>query len=284
MSPYTNFTVVGTTGMSALIAQELARRPGTAVTVLSRSSDASINGLKVKKVNYSNADELRDALKGSQVVIAAVAPAALATPVQYQLADAAKAAGVSLFVPSEFGNRTHDLTDGPLYHLKTKVQEHLKKIGLDYTLFYNGAFPSSIYNSRVGFDFANRKVNIVGTGEHPVPQTTSEDVARFVAFVLTTQEPESLANQPLEFRGDVVTLHEAVKLWQASHDNASVEVTYTPIEQAKELAARKDGPASWIAYLRSEWAEHEIASDEETANKLFPNWSPTKVKDFLATL
>ncbi|KAM0792401.1 hypothetical protein ACM66B_005080 [Microbotryomycetes sp. NB124-2] len=284
MSPYTNFAVVGTTGISALVAQELARRPGTKVVVLSRSSDASVEGLEVKKVDYNNADELRDALKGSQVVISAVGGAALATPVQYQLADAAKAAGVSLFVPSEFGNRTHDLTDGPLYHLKTKVQEHLKKIKLDYALFYNGPFPSDIYNAHFGFDFANRKVNIVGTGDHPVPQTTREDVARFVAHVLTTQEPESLANQPLEFRGDVVTFNEAVKLWQASHDNASVEVTYTPIEEAKEVAARGDGLASFFAYLRSEWAEAKIASDEETANKLFSDWNPTKVKDFLATL
>ncbi|KAK4053033.1 hypothetical protein OIV83_001767 [Microbotryomycetes sp. JL201] len=283
--PYTNFVVVGTTGIAALVAQELAKRPGTKVKVLSRSPDKKVeNGLEVKQVDYNNASQLQDVLQGAQAVIAAVAGAALATPVQYQLADAAKAAGVSLFVPSEFGNRTHDLKEGPLYHMKTKVQEHLKRIGLDFALFYNGPFPNDIYRSAIGFDFENRKVNIVGAGDHPVPQTTRHDTARFIAHVLTTQEPAALANQAFEFRGDVVTFNEAVKLWQASHDNAPVEVTYTPISEARAIAARGDGITSFIAYLRAEWAESEIATEADTANKLFHDWNPTSVREFLATL
>ncbi|KAK4058763.1 hypothetical protein OIO90_000209 [Microbotryomycetes sp. JL221] len=284
MSTYKSFAVVGSGGIAKVIATELARKPGTTVKVLSRSaSQSSQDNVEVKVVDYSNAEELKAVLKGVQVVISAVGSAALATPVQYQVADAAKAAGVQLFLPSEFGNRTHDLppTDKFLYPLKTKVQEYLRQIGLNYLLIYNGPFPSDIYNPRVGFDFASRRVDIVGDGNNPVPQTTRQDVARFVAHVLTTQDPQSLANKHLDIRGDLVSFNHAVELWRHSHDNAPVEVRYTSISDAREQS-KAGGPSGFLAYLRAEWAESKAVSQSETANDLFPDWNPSKVEQFLA--
>lgn len=52
-------------------------------------------------VDYSNGTELEAALKGHEVVISTFAEAGVV--VQPGLAKAAKAAGIKLFVPSEYG-------------------------------------------------------------------------------------------------------------------------------------------------------------------------------------
>jgi hypothetical protein len=64
---------------------------------------------------------------------------------QVPLAVAAKAAGVKLFVPSEFGNNTDDVKDGMLA-AKTAVVSKLKEIGLPYTSYYTGPFSDFLWN------------------------------------------------------------------------------------------------------------------------------------------
>ena len=53
------------------------------------------------------------------------------------LAEAAKAAGAKLFVPSEFGNPTENAEHGPLV-AKKNFQGKLREIGLPYALFFTG--------------------------------------------------------------------------------------------------------------------------------------------------
>ncbi|KAI6032081.1 hypothetical protein BKA83DRAFT_4209748 [Pisolithus microcarpus] len=58
---------------------------------------------------------------------------------QYKLADAAKAAGVKLFVPSEFGMPTRGATEGQLAE-KSKLADYAQSIGLPITRVYNGLY------------------------------------------------------------------------------------------------------------------------------------------------
>lgn len=53
---------------------------------------------------------------------------------QRGLADAAKAAGVKIFVPSEFGTASAN----HLVEMKTKILNYLKEIELPYVIFYTG--------------------------------------------------------------------------------------------------------------------------------------------------
>ena len=76
------------------------------------------------------------------VVISTVPDAAL--DVQSGIAEAAKEAGVKLFVPSEFGGPTEGATEG-LFGTKAKIHEQLKAIGIPYTLFYTGPFADFIW-------------------------------------------------------------------------------------------------------------------------------------------
>lgn len=87
------------------------------------------SGVKVVTIDLTDVKALALAFKDNktEVVVSTVAHAAL--PDQYLLGDAAKEAGVQLFLPSEFGYSTIGVTQGEL-GLKAKFGEHLQKIGL----------------------------------------------------------------------------------------------------------------------------------------------------------
>ena len=56
---------------------------------------------------------------------------------QEALAKAAKAAGVNLFVPSEYGTDSEDATSGP-FLAKKRLAEFLKEINLPYVKIFTG--------------------------------------------------------------------------------------------------------------------------------------------------
>lgn len=63
---------------------------------------------------------------------------------QQDLGKAAKAAGVKLFVPSEFGVPKEDATEGG-FGQKNAVLRRLKDIGLPYTIFHTGPMPDMLF-------------------------------------------------------------------------------------------------------------------------------------------
>jgi uncharacterized protein YbjT (DUF2867 family) len=108
-----------------------------------QGSKTAIDGdVNVVPVDYSNKESIKDALTGIDVVISTVPPTALG--VQLGIAEAAKEAGVKLFVPSEFGGVTEGATEG-VKASKARVQDQLKAVGIPYTLFYTGAYADFIW-------------------------------------------------------------------------------------------------------------------------------------------
>jgi uncharacterized protein YbjT (DUF2867 family) len=66
----------------------------------------------VKKVDYSQPDSVKAALQGQDAVVSLVASAAVGG--QKPLVDAALAAGVKRFIPSEFGINTRQVAGKPI--------------------------------------------------------------------------------------------------------------------------------------------------------------------------
>jgi uncharacterized protein YbjT (DUF2867 family) len=91
------------------------------------------------------------------------------------LIDAAKAASVQHFVYTSF---TMEL-DFPLRNAKRKVEKHLKESGLTYTILRPGYFMEVWLSPAVGFDAANAKAQVYGTGEDPLSLIALQDVAQF---------------------------------------------------------------------------------------------------------
>ena len=165
MSGYKNFAVVGAGNLGKYILDEFATKlaQGTisSVALLTRSvriSDKIISykhpidllkyfkaeghdelkakGVKIIVVDYSS-PTLKSSLSNIDVIVSTIGGAGLA--LQSNLATAAKEAGVKLFVPSEFGLPTDELTEG-VFQSKNVFKAKLKEIGLPFAAYYTGLF------------------------------------------------------------------------------------------------------------------------------------------------
>src|SRR5688572_24919202 len=84
---------------------------------------------------------------------------------QLNLIDAAKAANVSRFVLISF---PHVNVEFPLQDAKRTVEDHLKNSGVTYTILRLTFFMEVWLSPALGFDAANAKVQIYGSGEKTI--------------------------------------------------------------------------------------------------------------------
>ncbi|KAI0276919.1 NAD-P-binding protein [Russula aff. rugulosa BPL654] len=277
MSGYTKFAVVGAGRVGNCIVQELLKEKaaGTVkeVAILTRQgSNKTVQGdVKVIEVDYSNDESIKNALAGVDVVISAVAIAAL--DIQGKVAVAAKNADVKLFVPSEFGFITEGNTEG-LHGIKAKFQGQLRALGLPYVAFYTGKFSDSGWSPAFYIDITSGKVSVGGDGNTQITFTSKPDVARYVSYVLTHLPPEQLENRSFAIAGDNKSFNEIFKVYEEK-TGKKLQVTYIPLS---ELDARLAAdPEDIVADLHKFWAT--AGPFPRTDNHLYPDWNPSSVID-----
>ena len=219
--------VVGATGLlGGRVCKELAAQ-GKPVAGMVRSAgdSAKLGALREAGVELIEGDlkdptTLQRACQGRTAVIS-TASASLSRQAgdsiqsvdldgQKRLIDAAKAAGVGKFVYISFsGNMS---TDGPVTAAKREIEEYLKSSGLDYTILRCGFLMEVMVAPMVGFDYANAKAVVYGSGDNPLSLLSMDDVARMCALCL--DRPEA-SNAVIEFGGpEPVTLHELVRTFE----------------------------------------------------------------------
>ena len=205
--------VVGATG---LLGSEICRRltaagKPTRALVRATSDPDKVDKLKGYGVEIAEGDvrdpaSLEAACQGVTAVISTVS----SMPFSYQpgendiqtvdsegvmnLIEAAKAAGVEQFVYTSF---TMD-NDFPLRNAKRAVERRLKDSGLTYTILRPGYFMEVWLSPAVGFDVANAKAQIYGTGEKPISSISFPDVAQFAVASLDNPAAQ---NATLELGG-----------------------------------------------------------------------------------
>lgn len=102
-------------------------------------------GAKITTVDYGSAESLKNAITGADVVISTLNSDPAALQAQHQLAEQAKAAGVKLFVPSEFGNATDRENPEGIFAIKQSVHRKLKELNLPYALFFTGPHSDFVF-------------------------------------------------------------------------------------------------------------------------------------------
>ncbi|KAJ7186859.1 hypothetical protein C8R46DRAFT_281007 [Mycena filopes] len=277
MSNYTSFAVVGagTFGMpivKALVAQNAS------VVLLSRNgldekkSAALPAGAKVATVDTADAAAVAAVLAEHKVEVLISTITTAAVGAQTVLVDAAKSAGLKLFVPSEFGMTTEGQPGNP----KSKIIEYTKTAGVPYARFFIGMLTEFI-PFLVGL--SDGKIRIVGTGEAPVSFTSVVDVAGFAAHVLTTLPPNELANRTFRLQGDRSTLNQLGPIF----NNAEVEHTDKiagPMGEMKTMlmtiADTGVGSTGWDAEKKAEKEGGEAAG---SSNSLWAGHQWRSIKD-----
>ncbi|KAG2120498.1 uncharacterized protein F5147DRAFT_662174 [Suillus discolor] len=193
---------------------------GTPILVIARPTSKNTSALpdndpnlKVVRADYTSASEVSAILRENKVdvLISTVTFFFGGVVVQDVLADAAKEAGVKLFVPSEFGVSP---PAAGLVHEKHAFAVYAKSIGLPTLRVYNGLFhdfvPWLTALAETG------KFHIVSKGDMPGSFTAISDVAGYVAHILTTQPPSRLLDVEVRIEGQRATLSEISALYKGS--------------------------------------------------------------------
>jgi uncharacterized protein YbjT (DUF2867 family) len=257
--------VAGATGMVGSEICRLLASKGMPVRAMVRESSepAKVNrlkdlGAKVVTGNLCDPNSLKAACQGTEAVICTVS----AMPFCYKpgvndiqsvdlegvnnLIEAARAAGVKQFIYTSFsGNLDRDF---PLRNAKREVEKHLKESGLVYTILRPSMFMEVWLSPAVGFDAANAKATIYGSGDQPIAWITVQDVARFAVESLTQA---AARNKVLELGGpQALSPHQVIKLFEAARGKA-FEVTHVPPEalQAQYAGAADPMQKSFIGLM-----------------------------------
>jgi len=281
MSGYKRFAVAGAGTLGTFMVDELLKQKSTGrvgrVVVLTRSVEGheslSSKGAEPITVDYTSPSSLQSALQGIDVVISTLGIPALA--VQEPLGDAARAAGVKLFVPSEFGNDSLKVTTGP-FAVKNVQREKLERIGLPWAVFITGPFADwTFYQSIVGLDVSTGKVEVGGTGNGMASWTSRRDIARFVVHVTLSLSPERLHNHLFRVEGERTSINRILAEYQR-RTGKQLEITYTPLDKVEEAARN---PADIKAFLQLTFEKHGTYGTEEEMNVDWPEFNPETVVD-----
>jgi uncharacterized protein YbjT (DUF2867 family) len=105
------------------------------------AKELAARGARIVQVDYNDDAAVTTALKGVDAVVSTLGFAGL--QLQVPIAKAAKAAGVQLFAPSEFGGPT-DMASGPLA-VKHAIAEDIRALGLPTVRFFTGGFSDWVW-------------------------------------------------------------------------------------------------------------------------------------------
>jgi len=278
------YLIVGSTGMLGGEICRLLAAKGCPVKGLVRttSDQAKVAALKELGIQVVEGD-LRDraslevACQGVTAVISTVSSMPFSykpgendihtvdTEGAIKLIEAAKSAGVKHFIYTSFSGNL-DL-DFPLRNAKRFVEKNLKDSGLTYTILRPSCFTEVWLSPAVGFDAANAKATIYGSGTTPISWISFLDVAKFAVESLTNP---AAVNATLELGGpeplsplQVVQIFEKVigKTFEVQHvPEAALE--------AQQKAATDGMQQSFTALMRC-YAQGDPIDMQETL-KVFP--------------
>lgn len=262
--------------MGKYIVQELADQ-GFTVTVFSRSATAADvpKGVAVKSVDYDDLESLKSALAGEDAVVSVLGAAALGAQ-QQNLADAALAAGVKRFIPSEFGINTRKLEGLSLAKIlgfKIKLVDDLIAKAAQNSSFTWTGVSTGMFFDFLGFDTKAGTVNFVDSGTEPFQTSSRAFIAKAVASIL--KHPKETANQYLNIASFQPTQHELLQIFE-KETGSKLAWTVTHLKsddlrkEGEEKLAKGDfsafGPLVLVHLYRD--GEGHALKDSEKANKL----------------
>ncbi len=256
--------VVGATGnLGRRIVTALLSKSATVVAIVRPGSDpANVadlteQGVTVIRSEMTDARELAPALAGAAVVISAVQGLGnVIVDTQTIVLDAAVAAGVPRFIPSDFASDFTKLAPGENrnFDLRREFRAYLDKAPIRATSILNGAFAEILTYGTPLLDFKNRQVGYWEDADWRIDFTTMDDTAAFTAAAaLDPTTPRFL--RPASFQ---ISPNELATV--------AGEVAGTPYAVVR-LGSRAD----LLAYIQRERAAHP-----EGETQLYAGWQQSQ--------
>jgi len=282
--------VVGATGLLGSEVCRLLAGQGKPVKALVRSTSDQNKVARLQSLNMEIArgdlkdrSSLEDACRGVDAVISTASSTlsrqegdsiqTVDLEGQLNLIDAAKATGVDRFVLISLSQAGVEF---PLQTAKRTAEEHLKSSGLSYTILQPTCFMEIWLGPALGFDAANAKVQIYGSGENKISWISYKDVAEFA--VASLDNPEA-RNAVIELGGpEALSPVEVVRIFEELQGR-KFEVQHVPEEALRKQKETASDPLQQsIAGLMLYYSGGNVIDMRETLGK-FP-MQLTSVRDY----
>jgi uncharacterized protein YbjT (DUF2867 family) len=208
--------VAGATGhLGSLIVLNLCKndvavkalvRPGTSS---SRTQDLHEAGCQIAEVDMTNVARLTETLKGASTVVSALQGLKdVIIDAQGALLEAATAAKVRRFIPSDFSLDFTKTTPGTNRNLDLRREFHAKldASGIEWTSVFNGCFMEVITSRQMPLiNDRLHRITHFGSVDQKMDVTTVPDVAAYTAAVAADPNPKP---KFLRIAGDTFTAKE----------------------------------------------------------------------------
>jgi NADH dehydrogenase len=184
---------------------------------------------------------------------------------QLNLIEAARAAGVARFIYISYSGNID--IDSPLTRAKRTVEQHLKQSGIAYTILRPSYFMEVWLSPALGFDVANAKAQVYGSGQNKISYISFQDVARFAVHCL---DHPAARNTTIELGGpESLSQLEVVRIFEELAGR-KFEVQHVPEEtlQNQQAAATNLLQQSFAA-LMLDYAQGD-SIDMRSTLKVFP--------------
>jgi len=156
---------------------------------------------------------------------------------QANLIDAARQAGVRRFVFISF--RGTNEFDFPLQAAKRATAEALKASGVPWTIIEASVFMEIWLGPHLGFDAANGRARVFGSGDRKISWVSYRDVA---ALAIATAESPEAENRAIEVGGPEALSHnEVIRIFE-ERSGRKFEVEQAPEEVLRGMKANAKSP------------------------------------------
>lgn len=157
---------------------------------------------------------------------------------QANLVDAAKAAGVERFVFVSFRLSGRE-SDFPLKAAKRETAQRLKASGMAWTVIEASVFMEVWLGPHLGFDAANARARVFGTGDQKISWVSFRDVA---TLAIAAAESDDARNRTIEVGGpEALSPNEVIRIFE-ERSGRRFEVERVPEEALRAMKAAATNP------------------------------------------
>ncbi len=210
--------IAGATGNLGERIVRILRQNGAEVRAIVRESTNSEKikqleqlGVTVFKVNMLDVAEVKKACQGVSCVVSALSGLRdVIIDTQKVLLDAAVAAGVPRFIPSDYSSDFTKLKEGENRNLdlRREFHQYLDKAPIAATSIFNGAFADMLTGQMPLILFNKKRIFYWGNGKQRMDFTTVQNTAEYTANVALDNESPRF----LRIAGDEISAHEVQQL------------------------------------------------------------------------
>ncbi|MGG1948810.1 NmrA family NAD(P)-binding protein [Trinickia sp. NRRL B-1857] len=250
-----------------------------------RASGWVANGVTVVNMDLDDPLSLEHACAGVGTVISAVqgGPDTIIDG-QSRLLEAALAADVGRFVPSDFSENLFSIPEGinPYLDMRRTFDRKVAPSGIGYTHILNGGFMEAVFSNPGLIDAEAGTITYWGDDEAPLDFTSMSDVAAWTAAAI---DDPATVNRTVSVAGDRRTIAQIAVDYAAATGKELRRVRRGSIADGyAELRRMAKAGAHPMAMLPLQYLLPMMSGEgtlREVANDQYPIVRPTSLLDFM---